>query len=95
MDENLKPTIDKAVAQAKATLPANYNPQNPQAAGKALVDLVYALADGVSIDDTAALMMLIQSLMMSTEELKTDTAAAAAHILSGAALEFGNRQLGK
>ena len=89
MDEN---QLKATVAQAKAA-PVGYNPQAPQAVGKALVELVYALADGVSLDDTASLMVFIQSLMMANPELKANLAAAASHILSGAAMEFGNRQI--
>lgn len=71
-----------------------YNKEQPKAAGKAIVTLLYGLGDGLDMHDTANLMGLIQALSAAADEFKGDTDAAIGHALAGAAEEFGDRRMG-
>ena len=71
-----------------------YNKAQPKAVGKAIVQVLYGLGDGLDMSDTANLMALIQALSAAADEFKGDTDAAIAHALGGAAEEFGDRRIG-
>jgi len=62
--------------------------------GSELVDLIYAIADGVDVSDAGAVIELVTALGAAASDIKADPDAAIAYVLSGASEAFGDRKVG-
>lgn len=65
-----------------------YQPEQPKAAGVALINLVYALKDGAGLDDIDEGVALLSSLAAASDEIQANPEAAIADIVSGAGDRF-------
>ena len=66
-----------------------------KALGAAFVDFILGLKDGVDFADAANLQTLIAAGTQAVDDIQTDTDAAIAYALSGAAERYGDTKLGE
>lgn len=71
-----------------------YDKAHPTAAGRAAVALIFALKDGLQLDqDTEEMIDFLMKVTGAVDEFKGDTDAAIGHFIAGVGEEFGDRKL--
>ena len=62
--------------------------------GAEIVEMIYAVADGVDVSDAGAVIELVTALGAAASDIKADPDAAVGYVLSGAAEAFGDSKVG-
>jgi len=71
-----------------------YEKSNPVEAGKAAVALIWALKDGLQLDqDSDEMVDFLLKVTAAVDEFQADTDSAVGYFIAGAAEEFGDRRM--
>ena len=71
-----------------------YEKSNPIGAGKAAVALIWALKDGLQLDqDSDEMVDFLLKVTAAVDEFRDDTDAAFGHFVAGLGEEFGDRKM--